>query len=114
MPRQEATLSIPLDSLMSLPPGAIYQRQEGQASATVALRGDRIEVTATTPHLQRTVEEHVEQHQRSTIRADTAQHTQALDSERRTTDSTTNKVIVLVVALLSVLGARAILRLSDS
>ncbi len=35
MPLSEASLTIPLDSLVALPPGAAYTRKDGQANLTV-------------------------------------------------------------------------------
>lgn len=56
MPSSKAELSINVDSLLKLPADAVYTNHSGQATATVAKKGEVIYVAATCDSLQREVE----------------------------------------------------------
>lgn len=56
VPRSKAAIAIPVDSLLRLPSEAVYTHHSGQATATVAKKGDVIYVAATCDSLQREVE----------------------------------------------------------
>ena len=49
-------MAIPVDSLLKLPSQAVYTHHSGQATATVAKKGEVIYVAATCDSLQREVE----------------------------------------------------------
>lgn len=52
IPSEKAILAVPMDSLRRLPAGAIYQKQQGRASATIGRKGDTLVVTAHCDSLQ--------------------------------------------------------------
>ena len=56
MPSSKAEIAIPVDSLLKLPSKAVYTHHSGQATATVARKGEVIYVAATCDSLQREVE----------------------------------------------------------
>lgn len=56
VPASKAEIAIPVDSLLKLPSLAVYTHHSGQATATVAKKGDVIYVAATCDSLQREVE----------------------------------------------------------
>lgn len=55
IPGSLATLRVPLDSLRRLPQGAAYRNRQGHATATVAVDGDMLEVSASCDSLQAVV-----------------------------------------------------------
>ena len=56
VPSSKAEIAIPVDSLLKLPSQAVYTHHSGQATATVAKKGEVIYVAATCDSLQREVE----------------------------------------------------------
>lgn len=56
VPSSKAEIAIPVDSLLKLPSQAVYTHHSGQATATVAKKGEVIYVAATCDCLQREVE----------------------------------------------------------
>ncbi len=56
VPSSKAEIAIHVDSLLKLPSQAVYTHHSGQATATVAKKGDVIYVAATCDSLQREVE----------------------------------------------------------
>lgn len=56
VPSSKAEIAIPVDNLLKLPGQAVYTRHSGQATATVAKKGEVIYVAATCDSLQREVE----------------------------------------------------------
>ncbi len=56
VPSSKAEIAIPVDSLLRLPSQAVYTHHSGQATATVAKKGEVIYVYATCDSLQREVE----------------------------------------------------------
>ena len=56
VPSSKAEIAIPVDSLLKLPSQAVYTHHSGQATATVAKKGEVIYIAATCDSLQREVE----------------------------------------------------------
>lgn len=61
IPMSLAELTIPIDSLRNLPQGAVYTHKSGQATASIALKGDTVLVYAQCDSLQALVFELAEQ-----------------------------------------------------
>lgn len=55
VPSSLAELTVPMDSLRRLPPGAVYTNKSGQATATLTMAGDAIIVYASCDSLQQMV-----------------------------------------------------------
>lgn len=55
IPSSLATLAIPVDSLRRLPTGAVYQKKEGRATASVGINGNTLVVHAKCDSLQQLV-----------------------------------------------------------
>lgn len=55
IPGSLATLRVPLDSLRRLPQGAAYRSRQGHATATVAVDGEMLDVSASCDSLQAVV-----------------------------------------------------------
>lgn len=55
VPSSLAELTVPMDSLRRLPPGAVYTKKSGQATATLTMAGDTIIVYASCDSLQQMV-----------------------------------------------------------
>lgn len=56
VPSSKAEIAIPVDSLLKLPSQAVYTHHSGQATATVAKKGEVLYVAATCDSMQREVE----------------------------------------------------------
>ena len=56
VPESRVEIAIPIDSLLKLPTEAVYTHHSGQATATVAKKGEVIYVAASCDSLQREVE----------------------------------------------------------
>lgn len=55
IPGSLATLRVPLDSLRRLPSGAVFRSRQGHATATVAVDGEMLDVSASCDSLQAVV-----------------------------------------------------------
>lgn len=56
-----AELTIPMDSLRKLPPGAAYEKKSGQATVKAAMKGSSVFVSATCDSLQNLVYQYEEE-----------------------------------------------------
>lgn len=65
VPSSKAEIAIPVDSLLKLPSQAVYTHHSGQATATVAKKGEVIYIAATCDSLQREVEYYEELYYRA-------------------------------------------------
>ena len=82
VPSSKAEIAIPVDSLLKLPSQAVYTHHSGQATATVAKKGEVIYVAATCDSLQREVEYYEELYYKAR---------DALEKANRTSNSVKDK-----------------------
>ena len=96
VPESRVEIAIPIDSLLKLPTEAVYTHHSGQATATVAKKGEVIYVTATCDSLQREVEYYEELYYRARDALE-----QYKDSVQTETKQQSSKLLVKLMTLFA-------------
>ncbi|MDE7440649.1 MAG: hypothetical protein K2M69_00575 [Muribaculaceae bacterium] len=107
MPSSKAEIAIPVDSLLKLPSQAVYTHHNGQATATVAKKGEVIYVAATCDSLQREVEYYEELYYKA--RDALEQYKDSVQTEAKQQPSNLWAKLVTLFALGFVAGAFTII-----
>ena len=97
MPSSKAEIAIPVDSLLKLPGQAVYTHHSGQATATVAKKGEVIYVAATCDSLQREVEYYEELYYKA--RDALEQKEREMDSVQTETKQQSSNLMVKLITL---------------
>ncbi len=95
VPSSKAEIAIPVDSLLRLPSQAVYTHHSGQATATVAKKGEVIYVYATCDSLQREVEYYEELYYKA--RDALEQYENSIQTESKQSSNLLVKLIALFV-----------------
>ena len=103
VPSSKAEIAIPVDSLLKLPSQAVYTHHSGQATATVAKKGEVIYVAATCDSLQREVEYYEELYYKA--RDALEQYKDSVQTEAKQQSSNLMAKLITLFAMGFVAGA---------
>ena len=106
VPSSKAEIAIPVDSLLKLPSQAVYTHHSGQATATVAKKGEVIYVAATCDSLQREVEYYEELYYKA--RGELEQYKDSVQTE--TKQQSSNLLVKLIISFLMGFAAGALIK----